>query len=235
MADENKKLRELLTRSGVTEEGINAYVQPSPTSNGMDGWEGLEAGAVQTLEQALLTRKCCTNGTSSVGPQGACEIEELNDDSARNNGQSSWNSNNELDAMQPVLKTAISPSPNVSHNSNQLLLPHQRPSIWSGPNPDQASNENIYSPQSGGSFNQPIHQHTSQNGSLSQSSSYNSPITANVNSCVFATDMITTMAGGDPSTIREELGCVPGMDCEVDNTLVFNVMGRYTGENAVSL
>ncbi|ESZ95545.1 hypothetical protein SBOR_4074 [Sclerotinia borealis F-4128] len=51
----------------------------------------------------------------------------------------------------------------------------------------------------------------------------------NMNSCVFATDIITTMAGADPAVIRAELGCVPGMDCNVDNQLVFNVMDRYTG------
>ena len=51
----------------------------------------------------------------------------------------------------------------------------------------------------------------------------------NANSCVLATDMITTMAGGDPSAVRADLGCLPGMDCEVDNQLVFNVLDRYTG------
>ncbi|TGO46383.1 hypothetical protein BOTNAR_0591g00050 [Botryotinia narcissicola] len=56
----------------------------------------------------------------------------------------------------------------------------------------------------------------------------------NLNSCVFATDMITTMAGGDPAVVRAELGCVPGMDCNVDNQLVFHVMDRYT-ENGVGL
>jgi hypothetical protein len=53
--------------------------------------------------------------------------------------------------------------------------------------------------------------------------------TSNVNNCNYATDMITTMAGGDPSAVRQDLGCLPGMDCEVDNHLVFNVMDRYTG------
>ena len=43
--------------------------------------------------------------------------------------------------------------------------------------------------------------------------------------------MITTMAGSDPHEVRQDLGCLPnGMDCEVDNQLVFNVMDRYTGQ-----
>lgn len=49
-------------------------------------------------------------------------------------------------------------------------------------------------------------------------------------SCVSAADMITTMAGGDPIEVRTDLGCLPnGMECEVDNQLVFSVMDRYTG------
>ena len=51
---------------------------------------------------------------------------------------------------------------------------------------------------------------------------------SNVNNCNYATDMITTMAGVDASIVRQDLGCLPGMECEVDNHLVFNVMDRYT-------
>jgi hypothetical protein len=54
---------------------------------------------------------------------------------------------------------------------------------------------------------------------------------AGTNSCDFATNMITTMAGGDPQDVRADLGCLTnGMDCQVDNQLVFNVMDRYTGQ-----
>lgn len=51
------------------------------------------------------------------------------------------------------------------------------------------------------------------------------------NNCVFATDMIATMAGGDPRDVRADLGCLTaGMECEVDNQLVFSVMDRYVGQ-----
>ncbi|KAI9745612.1 MAG: hypothetical protein M1818_001146 [Claussenomyces sp. TS43310] len=50
-----------------------------------------------------------------------------------------------------------------------------------------------------------------------------------MNNCMLATDMITTMMGGDPSIVREELGCGPNLDCNVSNQLVFNVMDRYAG------
>jgi hypothetical protein len=54
---------------------------------------------------------------------------------------------------------------------------------------------------------------------------------AGTNSCFDAADMITTMAGADPRDVRTDLGCLPnGIECEVDNQLVFNVMDRYTGQ-----
>jgi hypothetical protein len=53
---------------------------------------------------------------------------------------------------------------------------------------------------------------------------------SNANNCVFATDMITTMAGVDKSAVRADLGCTPGMDCDVDNQLIFDVMDRYSGQ-----
>ncbi|CAG8961647.1 hypothetical protein HYFRA_00006184 [Hymenoscyphus fraxineus] len=54
------------------------------------------------------------------------------------------------------------------------------------------------------------------------------PTRGNVNSCDLATDMITSMAGGDPAAVRADLGCLPGMECEVDNQLVFQVMDQYS-------
>jgi len=55
------------------------------------------------------------------------------------------------------------------------------------------------------------------------------------NSCVFATNMITTVSGGDPNEVLAQLGCGPGamsgMDCQVDNRVVFNVMDRFSGHH----
>ena len=72
-------------------------------------------------------------------------------------------------------------------------------------------------------------------GPVSQSSQYRpvastSATIGGTYSCASAADMITTIAGGDPAEVRTDLGCLPnGMECEVDNQLVFNVMDRYTG------
>lgn len=53
------------------------------------------------------------------------------------------------------------------------------------------------------------------------------------NSCVYATELITAMAGDAyPSDVRIDLGCEPQSgagDCEVDNQVVFDLMDRYSG------
>ena len=59
----------------------------------------------------------------------------------------------------------------------------------------------------------------------------NQEMLPNFNNCTIAADMITTMAGGDSNSVKADLGCQPGIDCEVDNQLIFSVMDRYTGKN----
>ncbi len=52
-----------------------------------------------------------------------------------------------------------------------------------------------------------------------------------MNSCVYATDMITAMAtNAHPNDVRTDLGCSPTCvtDCEVDNRTVFAVMDDYS-------
>ncbi|EPE24333.1 hypothetical protein GLAREA_08185 [Glarea lozoyensis ATCC 20868] len=55
----------------------------------------------------------------------------------------------------------------------------------------------------------------------------------NLNNCSYAADMITVMAGAgaDSASVRADLGCLPGMDCDVDNQIVFEVMDRYSGHS----
>lgn len=67
-------------------------------------------------------------------------------------------------------------------------------------------------------------------GSPNQQPSYGQGI--GTNSCVYATDLITSMAtNAHPVDVRTDLGCSSqcATDCEVDNQVVFNVMDRYSG------
>jgi hypothetical protein len=101
-------------------------------------------------------------------------------------------------------------------------------------NQHQNQRHNNNSNPNSGSTTTPTH--LAQAHAHAQSSQYRPPQTpstsvAGTNSCVYAADMITSMAGGDPNEVRQELGCsMPGMECEVDNQLVFNVLDRYTGQ-----
>ncbi|KIM92716.1 hypothetical protein OIDMADRAFT_139146, partial [Oidiodendron maius Zn] len=47
------------------------------------------------------------------------------------------------------------------------------------------------------------------------------PSSCNVNSSIITADMISAMAGEDPNTMSADMGCLPGVDCEVKNRLVF--------------
>lgn len=84
------------------------------------------------------------------------------------------------------------------------------------------SNPSQYHSLQGTSQQEPLQLHNGQRSTSIQIST-----TSSVSNCHYATDMITTMAGVDSSTVRAELGCLPGMDCDVDNQLIFNVMDRY--------
>lgn len=116
--------------------------------------------------------------------------------------------------------------PNQSFNTISPRTPHMHAHLQSHTNPN--SNSSPHASMSTHQTSPPIS--TTYTSTLS-SDNNGGP---NMNNCVFATDMITTMAGGDPAIVRAELGCVPGMDCNVDNQLVFHVMDRYSG-NGVGL
>ena len=53
-------------------------------------------------------------------------------------------------------------------------------------------------------------------------------VVPNLNDCTVAADIIITMAGGDSNSVKADLGCQPGVDCEVDNQLILSIMDRYT-------
>jgi len=77
--------------------------------------------------------------------------------------------------------------------------------------------------------------HSMALNSRSQSGQYDTPRSMNRmgTNCLAATDMITNMSSGaHPLDVRAELGCLPqhGMDCDVDNQVVFSVMDRYSGQ-----
>ncbi|KAB5572463.1 hypothetical protein GE09DRAFT_672778 [Coniochaeta sp. 2T2.1] len=55
------------------------------------------------------------------------------------------------------------------------------------------------------------------------------------NNCSMATQFISNMIGLDPQQVRGELGCLPGMDCHVDNETFSNFVSRYTMATTVQM
>jgi len=142
--------------------------------------------------------------------------------------------------MTPSTSSASQTSSvSLGHNSNRGVPHHpQRLATVQMPrNPSPANrNRNMFDfdQQLGLSSQYSSHQGTAQKHlqphTAPQRSSVYIPTTSggNVNNCNYATDMITTMAGADPTTVRADMGCLPGMDCDVDNHVVFNMMDRYS-------
>ncbi|KAH8678703.1 hypothetical protein BGZ60DRAFT_525451 [Tricladium varicosporioides] len=155
--------------------------------------------------------------------------------------------------MTPSTTGSRTSSISASHNPNRAVAHHQRiaPIQQQGmprnlSHASHSSNRSShmidynsqYTLQQSPQYNNHSHfsdvqKHLQPHDPPQRSSHYMPTTNSNVNSCVFATDMITTMAGGDPSSVRADLGCLPDVDCEVDNHLVFNVLDRYS--NGVGL
>jgi hypothetical protein len=256
VADENKKLRGLLAQHGVGDDTVEAYLQASPaTESIIPGQYGHTSSAVQLLEQLLQVRKsCCADGNTGA-PSNSGTISRHSSDS-QSTVQSLWDPSHPQRSLQSARKLGsthqyMTPSSGGSrasnastgHSSNQSMGHYQRLTPVSMPRDSSPSTSNtgynphLYDLDTQLSLTQPYnnpataHQHL-QSPNLQQGSSVYTPVgrtNPNVNSCVYATDMISTMTGGDPIDVRADLGCVGGMECEVDNQHVFDIMDRYTG------
>lgn len=246
VANENKRLRSLLAQHGVGDDTVEAYIH---TDERVAGQYRGDSSSVQDLEHLLNTRKSiCTD----PGLCGKSPIPSIAREASRSSSQPLWDMQSqrmlgkEASASHKFMMssdtTSRSGSSSIDHGSNNShhASTHDQTRLQSGMSPvalarnpsdsvgthatqfDHDAQISFSNPSSYSSAHQ---QHMQPHDG---STSYVRTTDSNVNSCVFATDMITTMAGADPNTVRSELGCLPGIDCEVDNHLVFSVMDRYT-------
>jgi hypothetical protein len=255
VADENKKLRGLLAQHGVADDNIEAYLQTSPTADGLTGnpYATSSSAAAQLLEQLLQTRKTiCTDSnpiTTQVGSgsrdssASVTTVQSLWDPIYARPGpvlQTGKAASSAHQFMTPSTSSASQTS-SVSHgqasHQHRLASGHMPRSPASNPS-SQSQHQQLFDfdPQISASNPYPsqhnsVHKHLQPHSGAQRSSVYitHPPRNANVNNCNYATDMITAMAGGDPNSVRAELGCLPGMECDVDNHHLFEVMDRYSG------
>jgi len=255
VADENKKLRGLLAQHGVADDNIEAYLQTSPTTDGLTPYATSSSAAVQLLEQLLQTRKTlCTDTnnpiTTHVGSgsrdssASVTTVQSLWDPLYAQPGpvlQTGKAASSAHQFMTPSTSSASRTS-SVSHghaSHQQRLTSGQLPRSPASNPSNQSQHQHLFDfdPQistssSYTSQQNSAHKHLQPHGGAQRSSVYitHPPQNTNVNNCNYATDMITAMTGGgDPGSVRAELGCLPGMECDVDNHHLFEVMDRYSG------
>jgi hypothetical protein len=254
VAYENKKLRGLLAQNGIAEDSLQIYLQSSPTCNTeMEDQYGGRSASTQIMEQFLSTQESCClddNAATDMGFRGRTGSRE----SRVSTIQSGWDaqtndqglpgdfqhSSQVHHIMTPSIRTSGSSSMSLGHGSSLGTPYHQR----SGPiqmlqHSSPASNSlsrtaNVfeYDPQlilNTMCTNSQHHQAPKQYQSPNSPQRLSCPTVAssNVNSYAFAADMATATAGGDPTAVRADLGCLPALDYAANNHLVFRVVDRY--------
>lgn len=234
---------------------MEAYLQSSPSNDSvMSGQYGSSSTAVQVLEQLLIARKpfCSTGaplnsgigaGGSREGSQGTVQSQPLWDP-ATGRRPIQVTSKTAHQYMAPCNSGSRASNASLDHGSNHGIAQYQRLtpiSLPGKPSPVSSHSRHaaeMYDSKTQLSLSSPYNNHPTtaqqhlQPHSMPQRSSLYIPTSMSssiINTCVFTTDMMTSMPGADPSDIRADLGCLQGMDCEVDNQLVFNVMDRYAG------
>lgn len=251
VADENRKLRGLLALHGIGEDSIEAYMHSSPTGDQLNTQIPTSSAPVQNLQHLLQTRKpCCADMQTShtVSTSGADSREASL--TSVSTAQSSWDpSSLPFSSMQQTGKprqfmtptsTSRSTTSSISFHSHHNVSQHQGLTPVSAPrNPSptsMAKQTQMFSldPRLSQSNNAQYMTHPGVPQQLQSHGGFQSPYipttpnSPNGNSCVFAADMISNMSGVDSSSVRADLGCPPGMDCELDNHIIFNVMDRYS-------
>jgi hypothetical protein len=242
VADENKKLRGLLAQNGIGEDRVEAYLQSvSPNETTAEIPFGASSNAAQALESLLVARKTCrtcgdgntanSDMNSAIGWAGSSSISDSIVASVWDGFEAGFPSMGNSGAMttQNMISSETASSISSHGHGSRDHTPHHQKLMGRGSSSrfmagghmlefdEQPTSYDSQQQQQMGVHDSPLYMQTSNN------------TLSNANSCVLATDMITTMAGGDPNAVRADLGCLPGMDCEVDNQLVFTVLDRYAG------
>jgi hypothetical protein len=264
VADENRKLRELLSLHGIRDDSVEGYLQSSQAGDTLlSSQYPSRSMPVQALQHLLQARKPYFTEGQAGQPDSAMAASESPESSLTsvNTAQSPWDLDrlSNSDTLHPTGKAAshqiMTPSStsrsttssSISHHSHHSVPHHQRLAPVPHPrNPTTSSMVNhaqmfdldpqlSQSDQTRYISNQSTPRHLPAHGTPQSPYMPTTTGSLNVNSCVFATDMITTMTGADSNSVNTDLGCLPGMDCDVDNQLVFHVMDRYSGGESVGI
>ena len=249
VADENIKLRGLLAQNGIDKNGIEIFLgdseNPDRVTSGQS--DSMTGNSVRILEESLSSqRSCCkqmtlqTNETIMAGENSQnWDTAHLRPEGGR---ESTLESSKAFSSTgQPMIPNDMpnrSYDSHSSHYSQPPSQPHvarytqQVPrkvnSISMSPCP-QGTESNTQHPTPPYNISSEGHSKPYKGVQKSLANISTTARNRNVNRCSDAVNMITTMAGADLASVRADLGCSSGVECDVDNQIVFEVMDRYSG------
>ena len=203
-------MRSLLRLRGITDLEINEHLR----SNG----DGLEP---DTTALSLLlgtgTSKAPTVDTSNGGREDSIEIPTEGHDMFLPPVPIVEQYRNLLKPADSTPHLLSSTTGNVSAPSDELISLHRIDNY-------EESLRNGHTEV----YDVVLRQAPIQDGSLDLLDESNStPEAGNATSCVIAANIIAAMRNGTTSEeVSAELGCLSGMDCEVDNMVIFGIMDR---------
>jgi hypothetical protein len=237
--DENKKLRTLLMSKGMTDAEIEAFMETDDSLT-RGGSHSLPS---EQLEILVSTRKpcptaddCCSSPTFDLS------------------GATNRSPRPQQLPLPPLRPSIIPPSPSIqpplplrdvssSPDTSLVPLTHSAPFAYSSNSYRPMTTQVNELPEQAVpaySYNYPvqtfwqsydIHQPEQQEQHDQQQQQQHQDVTPDFGntSCVDAANIIRNMKGDVGPELESDLGCrQPGSDCKVENSVVFEVLEKYT-------
>lgn len=208
VADENTLLRSLLRLRGITDLEINEHLQSNGDGLGPD---------ITALDLLSSTSKVPTVDSSNSGREDSIEILTEGHDMFLPPVPMEEQYRSLLKPADSTPHLLSATTRNISAPSDELIS-LRRIDDYEGPRPSgQTEVCDVVlrqAPVQGGFPDLP--------GEIDSM-----PEAGNATSCVIAANIIAAMRSGTTSEeVSAELGCLSGMDCEVDNMVIFGIMDR---------
>lgn len=207
VAEENKRLRLLLQQRGVPESEIDDYVGRSTDD------VQVHTGP-STLDSLLSARKPCSGEKPGCGPLPS-----------ENSSVASSLIRRPISASTRPVPISNTCGQHSATSSSSVSVAPTTPEHQQADVPFNVNDFSRTSPEdtSGlpGSWSEPLDYGLGDEMNAETNSS----------SCTFATNIIRDMTTGlSADQVKAELGCAPNAECKVDNSRLFSVIDKYSGQ-----
>jgi hypothetical protein len=214
--EENKRLRALLRERGVSESEITAVMGATDRITDY-------GSAAPTLDSMLGRKRACNGQPSCVS--GSCGV------------QQNTSMPNPPLSIPYQRAAALQPSPEIASPHSIGSSSVGTPSSISTPTFSQipiATSQELSETDSFPSLAYQYDLPLNNAWSLPSEPAYTHDQIAynNTSSCVYAANIIRSMRSDIGTELENDLGCrEPGSDCVVDNSVVFDVVEKYSNQN----